>query len=167
MLRLNPVTGQWADYAPRGDDALSRRFRTLLADGRVGDYDSQHEQLDEYVASQPDDALIESDEDAFPATLMVTRRDGRQLEVVVITETVDMTIPRGDVVVLQQLVEAEGSGMKLVGWVPWKRFIEVMKPPPVETWPPRWRVKAFPTAAQLKKLAPHPTLDDLPEGAQR
>ena len=69
------------------------------------------------------------------------------------SEGVDSLLPKTDMIYFFRPDEGEDQG-KIVNGCAWDAVEKVVKPllEPQDTYPPRYRVRSFPTAAQLRRL---------------
>jgi hypothetical protein len=145
VLRLHG--GAWEIFLAPRDPAAHRALAGLALDGVRADYQLQHDALEGWLHSQGKDAVIERDEDAFNADVLLGKgkASGRLYTVATLAEGVDTTLPEVDWVALGKSRLVPMSALK-----------QAMGPRMFKTrfWPARYRVSSFPTAEQLAALKP-------------
>lgn len=144
--------GGWADYEPPAQLEVEaiETFSELRFGARK-------------IDSAAQTAVLRARADGgapFIAELTGAKVSGKVLATAVWPMTLDTLLPEVDVLMLASV---EGDEPKMLGFVPWARFREVMGAGCLQTsdWPPRFRVSKFPGPAQLEQLAPTMKLESL------
>jgi hypothetical protein len=141
-VRLDGQT--WLPYRPDPDGELFQRFRLLHLKSLGQDYADQAEALK---------ALHEKTvEDVFVASFSGVQRGGAVLSYCVWSEGVESLLPRTDEVFFVR--PTEGGEGKVAARGNWDRVMQVVGDlaRPCGLYPERYRVRDFPTPAQLAEI---------------
>jgi hypothetical protein len=138
----------WAECEPAPTPAVRRRMHELAVRGRASLYADQQEALQ----TARGDAL-------FVATLSLVQRkaDGALLSYATWSRSVPTLLPRADFIDLVEPAPGSPDDVRTLGFVPWDRVVAVLGAHLArdQRSPPRWATgDYFPTAAELKQLAP-------------
>jgi hypothetical protein len=137
-------------FEPAGDAPHALALRRLARTSALRDANEQKDALDEKHQAE---GL-----DVFVGTALLHEDDaGQQVSYCVWTKGVDTLLPRTEYVVFVD-VEGEGAG-RIVAAAPWddvQRQAKVRLVRDDSTWPPRYRVREFPSPAALKALGLDP-----------
>ena len=131
---------EWVPWLPELSHPLHKPFRRLYFDAMGRDYAEQKELLDRLHAK--------TNKNLFVATFNVVQDpQGRLLSYAVWTEHVESLLPQTDMVVFGGM-EGEPT------MVPWSRAWEEVGHllEPMDIYPPRYCVRAFPSAEQLTAM---------------
>ena len=148
LQQLRPISSiavrfdgeDWVPWLPGISHPLYKPFRRLFFDAVGRDYAEQKELLDRLHAK--------TNKNFFVATFNVVQDpQGRLLSYAVWTESVESLLPQTDMVVFGGM-EGEPT------MVPWSKAMEEVGHllEPLEMYPPRYRVREFPSARQLAAM---------------
>ncbi len=131
---------EWVPWLPEVSHPLHTQFRRLYFDAVGHDHAEQKELLDRLHAK--------TSQKLFVATFNVVQDpQGRLLSYAVWTESVESLLPQTDLVVFGRL---EGAPA-MVPWAKaWEEVGHLLEP--LEIYPPRYRVREFPSAEQLAAM---------------
>jgi uncharacterized protein YtpQ (UPF0354 family) len=137
-LRLNG--DDWVPWLPDVSHPSYRQFQELRLQSFGQDYAQQKEMLDKLYEKNGEDVFVAN----FSA---IKRPDGKVFSYATWTETTNSLLPKTDVLVLGRL----GSEPQMVEW---GKVVEVMGDlmEAVDIYPPRFRVREFPTERQLAAM---------------
>jgi len=138
----------WEECEPAPSEGVAHMFHDLATMSRGQIYEEQREPLQAHVGDNVFVAKLGAVEDKTTKKLSTYA---------VLTRSVPTLLPRADRV---GLVEVSGKNVKVLGMVPWARFMEVARDhlEPDNRSPPRWATGSwFPSDDELLRLAP--TLD--------
>lgn len=135
----------WAPFVPEPDHPLCTRFAALRVATLAGEYGRQKQLLDALHEKRGEDVFVASYQGRIA-------EDGSEvMSFCAWTREVTTLLPRTDRILF---VDPEAPEEKRVVPATWEQAEalvgELMKP--VETYPPRYRVEAFPTEEQLATL---------------
>lgn len=135
---------EWATWAPTPDHALHARFRELATRSLGTDYSEQKDLLEKLNEKRGCDEFVAS----FSG--MQSKADGRLTSFCAWTEGIVSLLPRTDRIMFARLEREEAFGP-----VEWARAVEVVGDLMTEMdglYPPRFRVEAFPSDEQLRRM---------------
>ncbi|HEX7379509.1 MAG TPA: DUF1444 family protein [Pirellulales bacterium] len=134
------VGDDWAPWLPPPEHPHHERFRLFALKHDYHDY-AEQKKLSDKLHEQ-------TGEDVFVATFSAAERDGKTRSYCVWTKDVAAWLPKTDYVFLY----ARGSERRWV--VTWDRLQEVAGQlmSPLDCYPPRWFVDAWPTDEQIEAL---------------
>ena len=137
-LRLNG--DEWTPWMPAEDHPSFRAFRELQLQSFGQDYAQQKEMLDKLHEKNGEDVFVAS----FSA---IKRPDGKLLSYATWTETTNSLLPKTDILVLGRIGESPTMAE-------WEKVVDAVGDlmEPLDIYPPRFRVRGFPSAEQLKAM---------------
>jgi hypothetical protein len=145
-LRL--VDNDWEDWQPPDDHPLGAGFHWLMQVFLGGLYADQQELLGALHQKEQTDVFVAS----FSA--VENEETGEKRSYCVWGEGVDAVLPRTEYILLPTESDLAGSSTTHAGGT-WSRVREVvgdlMQPVP-DLYPPRWRVREFPSQQQLEMI---------------
>ena len=140
---------RWKPYTASGDAALAQAMRILRLRTRALEYAAQSKALNRYYARLG--------EDVFVASFMTSRETPlrRSDSYAVWGRGIVSLLPQADRVVFMDVGDDREKAL-LHGHAPWAHVRRVVRHlmTPLNIYPPRYRVAAFPSPAELKRIAP-------------
>jgi hypothetical protein len=135
----------WVPFLPEPDQRVSSRYAALRVGTLAAEYGRQKELLQGLHEKRGEDVFVASYEGRISD-------DGREvLSYCAWTRDVVTLLPRADRILFVDLEEAEERRVVPVRWERAEEIVgDLMKP--VDIYPPRYRVEAFPTPEQLAAL---------------
>ena len=148
MSEARPISGialrldgdEWTPWMPPSSHPSFNDFRELQLQSFGQDYAHQKEMLDKLHEEKGEDIFVAS----FSG---IKSPDGGLFSYATWTATTDSLLPKTDTLVLGRL----GGEPQMV---PWEKAVEVVGDlmEAVDIYPPRFRVREFPTEKQLKAM---------------
>ena len=148
MKEPRPISGialrldgdEWTPWMPAEDHPSYAAFQELRLQSFGQDYAQQKDMLDKLHAKNGEDVFVAN----FSA---IKRPDGKVFSYATWTETTNSLLPKTDTLVLGRM----GSEPQMVEWEEVVGIVgDLMEE--VDIYPPRFRVREFPTEAQLKAM---------------
>jgi hypothetical protein len=138
----------WAPFLPSADSPAYGPLKRLAMRSILMDYTEQAEALNALADKEGEDVFVAGHR-------VVERDDGSWFSWAVWVESVDNALmPEADFISFGGAAQKDGSPGKSYGWADWatvRRVCgELMEP--TDLYPPRYRVRRFPTAEQLAQL---------------
>lgn len=132
---------QWQPFEPTGDDETSTKLRNLAMQELGSAYTEQKEWLEE--------KLVDGGEDVFVASIMAAEKDGRHVQLSVWSSGVDTLLPETPLIALNDMERGRHviAPREVVREVVGDKFEKREG-----LYPPRWRVREFPTPEQLDRI---------------
>ena len=148
MKEPRPISGialrldgdEWTPWLPPLFHPCYKDFRELQLQSLGQDYASQKDMLDKLHAKNGEEVFVAN----FSA---IKRPDGKLFSYATWTETTNSLLPKTDVLVLGRI----GQEPRMVAW---EKVVEIVGDmmEAVDIYPPRFRVREFPTEQQLAAM---------------
>lgn len=147
-IPLRLVDDDWEDWTPPTEHPLFERFHSLAQQFLGGLYGVQKELLNSLHKQQDADIFVAS----FSG--IEDPDSGRQRSYCVWGEGVDAMLPETDLILLPTEADAEGQGGPRIGgeWDDVQSVAGDLMQPVPGLYPPRWRVREFPSRQQLEEI---------------
>jgi len=139
MIPLVLRNGQWHEFLPDTSHPLHNEIKLLWAQWDTGEYGEQTELLQAKFG-----------DDIFVASYTAMKKDaGEVFSYATLSEGLDTLLPRTEEIAFVDKDE------KFLGAVPWEKMLEICGDIFEETeyYPPRYRVRQWPTDGQIRALA--------------
>ena len=148
MKEPRPISGialrldgdEWVPWLPPSSHPSYKQFQQLRLQSLGQDYAQQKDLLDKLHEKKGEDVFVA----AFSA---IKSPDGKLFSYATWTETTNSMLPKTDVLVL-------GRIGKVPAMVEWEKVVDLAGDmmEPLDIYPPRYRVRAFPSETQLKAM---------------
>ena len=148
MKEPRPISGiavrldgdEWVPWLPDESHPLYRDFQRLHLQSLGQDYAQQKDLLDKLHEKNGEDVFVA----AFSA---IKSPDGKIISYATWTETTNSLLPKTDVLVIGRI---DGG----IAMVEWQKVVDVAGDlmEPLDIYPPRYRVREFPSEKQLKAM---------------
>jgi hypothetical protein len=147
MLAFRWADDEWTEWLPPAGHPQRQAFRMLRLQSLGQQYAEQKELLEAPNRDSPDDLFVAS----FAGVKDNT--SGEVSSYCVWSDGVDALLPKTDLVYFYRPGERDEDG-QIVGTSPWDAVESLLGPlvEPQDMYPPRYRVRSFPSAAQLRLL---------------
>lgn len=147
-IALRLENDEWQEWLPPSDHSLHQEFALLRMQSLGQQYAEQKELLEEHYR--------QNEKEVFVATFSAVRNTqtgGVNSYCVWSDGALQSLLPKTDFVYFFRPGAAESEG-GIVASCPWEAFERDLRPliEPLDLYPPRFRVRAFPSADQLKRL---------------
>jgi hypothetical protein len=138
----------WVPFLPPADSPAYGPLKRLAMRSRLMDYTEQTEALNALAEKEGEDVFVGGHR-------VVEREDGSWFSWAVWVEGItNALMPEADCITFGRATRKDGSPGEPYGWADWATVRRVCGDlmEPTDLYPPRYRVRSFPTAEQLQQL---------------